>query len=367
MYASFYAVFRKEFLHILRDGGTLRLAVMLPAMQLLLFGFIDQTVHDVPTVIVDQDRSVDSRLLMDQLTASGTFKITALTASPDEARRRIRSGNAKVAVVIPPRFRNRRIRGQRAQMLVLIDGSDSTVSAQALAAINGLVANNNAISVRTVQPRDGLAAQPMILFNPEGRTANFLIPGLVAILLYFVAVALSATSIVREREQGTLEQLLVTPVHPLGLMLGKLGPYLFVGLAEMTLVLGLMRYGFRVPIAGSLALLYAVALIYVFSLLSLGLLISTRAKTQAQAFQLTQMSALPSIFLSGYIFPFEGLPTFLKAVGIMLPPTHMIAIMRGVVLRHANAYELWPHIAALAAMSVVLVYLASKSLHKVTA
>src|SRR5262249_31066984 len=155
-----------------------------------------------------------------------------------------------------------------------------------------------------------LAAQPVILFNPEGRTPNYLIPGMIAILLYFVAVGLSANSIVREREQGTLEQLLVTPVNPLGLMLGKLGPYLFVGLTEMSMVLLLMRFAFRVPIHGSLILLFFMAVIYLFTLLSLGLLISSRARTQTEAFQLAQMSALPSIFLSGYIFPFEGLPIF---------------------------------------------------------
>jgi ABC-2 type transport system permease protein len=365
MWLSFWAVFKKELLHILRDRGTLRIALMLPTMQLILFGFIDQTVHDLATVVVDQDRSVESRLLMDQMTASKTFKIKWVTQDPKEGRELIRAGRARVGVVIPPKYHDKRVRGSEAQVLVLIDGSDSTASSQALASINGLIAQNNLEAARAVNVLEGIAAQPVILFNPAGRTANYIIPGLVAILLQFVAVLLAAGAIVRERERGTFEQLLVTPIHPLGLMLGKLGPYLFVAFAEMTVILLLMRFGFQVPIRGSILVLYAMALVYLFALLSLGLLVSTRASTQMEAQQMAQMTVLPSIFLSGYIFPFEGMPFPLRAIGSVLPATHMIAIMRGVVLRNADLIELWPHVAALAAVSVLLVYAGSKSIHKV--
>jgi ABC-2 type transport system permease protein len=368
MWRSFLAVFRKEFLHIFRDRGTLRLAIALPVMQLLLFGFIDQTVHDLPTAIVDQDRSVESRLLQDQLAASRTFKIVRVTSSPDEARQLIRAGRARVAVVIPPRYRDHRIRGTEAQVLVLIDGSDSTASAQALASVNGLVAENNAPRLETVVPgRGALAAQPIILFNPEGRTPNYIIPGLVAVLLQLLGIVLSAGAIVRERERGTYEQLLVTPINPLGLMLGKLGPYLALSLVEMTLILLLMRFGFSVPIRGSLTLLYVAAVIYLAALLSLGLLISTRAQTQMEAQQMGQLLFLPGVFLSGYIFPFEGMPLVLRGIGLLFPVTHMIAIMRGVVLRDASLVDLWPHAAALVAMSVILVWLGSRSVRRVAA
>lgn len=362
MWNSLTAVFRKEFLHIIRDRGTLRIAILMPVMQILLFGFIDQTVHDVATVVVDQDRSVESRLFLAQLRATGTFLVTSMTTSPDEAREQIRSGRARVGVIIPPKFHNHRVRGEPAQVLVLIDGSEATMSAQALASVNGLAAQDN-----NHGRAGGLAVQPVILFNPENRTPNYLIPGLIAVLMFFISVALASGAIVREREQGTFEQLLVTPVNPLGLMLGKLGPYLLVGITEMTLVLLIMRFAFSVPIHGSLLLLYAMALVYLFAMLALGLLISTRAHTQTEAFQLTQMIALPSIFLSGYIFPFEGLPTFLKGVGLLLPPTHMIAVMRGVVLREANVIELWPHIVALVVMCFVLLVLAARSIRKVAA
>jgi len=374
MHGAFAAVFRKEILHILRDKGTLRLALLLPVLQLTLFGFIDQTVHDLPTVVVDQDRSVESRLFRERMTASRTFKIEGVTADPRLAREEIRSGRARVAVLIPPRFAARRLRGTPSQVLVLIDGSNSAASAQALATVNGLAASYQGqgfgrfARVETVTPGAGpVATQPVILFNPEGRTANFLIPGLVAVLLQLVGVVLSAGAVVREREKGTLEQLLVTPIRPVALMLGKLAPYLVLSLTEMTIILLVMRFGFSVPIRGNVFVLYIMAIFYLFAILSTGLLISARASTQMEAQQMAQLLFLPGIFLSGYIFPFEGMPRVLQGIGYLFPVTHMIAIMRGVVLRDASLVDLWPYVAALLAMSVVLVWLGSKSIKKVAA
>lgn len=367
MWSSFKAIFRKEFIHIFRDRGTLVLAFTIPLFQLILFGFIDQTVRDVPTVVVDQSRTTASRALMDGMRASRTFKITRITLNPHEAREDIVAGRARVGVVIPPDYHDKRARGAGAKVLVLIDGSDSTVSAQALASINGLVASVNLEEIKRKAPgaQEPLSAQPIVLFNPDGRTANFIIPGLVAILLQIVAMVLAAVAIVRERERGTLEQLLVTPINPLGLMLGKLGPYLFIGIAEMALILTAMRYGFNVPIRGSLVFLFIMALIYLFALLALGLFVSTRTKTQSEAQQMAQMFLLPSIFLSGYIFPREGLPIVLKAIGSVLPATHMIAIMRGVVLRDASIVELLPSVLSLMAISTVLVFMSARRFKKV--
>ena len=232
--------------------------------------------------------------------------------------------------------------------------------------MNGLAAAMNIEEIRKgTRAPDPVAAQPIILFNPDGRTANFIIPGLVAILLQLVAMVLAAIAIVREREKGTLEQLLVTPVSPLGLILGKLGPYLFIGLGQMALVLFAMRFGFDVPIRGNLVFLFGMALVYLFALLALGLFVSTRTSTQAEAQQMAQMFLLPSIFLSGYIFPFEGLPWPLKAFGEVLPATHMVAIMRGVVLRDAGPIELMPRVLALLLISTVLVALSVRSFKKV--
>ncbi len=369
IWASFVAIFTKEFLHVRRDRGTLVAAFSIPVFQLILFGFIDQTVKNLPTVVVDQDHSRASRELLDQLRASRTFAITHVTTNPHDARDEIIAGRARVGVVIPPDFHDKRARGESAKVLVFIDGSDSTASAQALGSINGLALQTslNAIAIRqggAAQP--ALAAQPIILFNPAGRTANYIIPGLVAILLQIVAMVLAAMAVVRERERGTLEQLLVTPIHPVGLMLGKLGPYLVIGLGQMAMILTIMRFGFRVPIRGSLLFLFAMALVYLFALLSMGLFISTRARTQAEAMQMAQMLLLPSIFLSGYIFPSAGLPRVLYWIGQVLPATHMIAIMRGVVLREAGPLQLLPNVAALVALSVLLVTLSVRRFRKVS-
>jgi ABC-2 type transport system permease protein len=365
MWSSFVSVFQKEFVHIFRDRATLMMALMMPLFQLILFGFIDQTVHNLPTVVVDQDRSTYSRELMDQMEASKTFKISRITVNPKGARDDITAGRARVGVVIPPDYHNKRTNGEPAKVLVLIDGSDSTASAQALASINGLVAQINYEEVskgRSIE--QPMSAQPIILFNPDGRTANYIIPGLCAILLQIVALILSSVSIVRERERGTLEQLMVTPIHPLGLMLGKLFPYLIFGLAEMSIILLAMRWGFSVPIQGSLVFLYGMSIIYLFSLLSLGLLISTVAETQLDAQQRSQMLLLPSIFLSGYIFPAEGLPFVLRNIGRLFPATHMVAIMRGIVLRNAGPLELLPNVLALIAISVICVAVSARRFKK---
>jgi ABC-2 type transport system permease protein len=366
MWASFVAILLKEFKHISRDRGMLALFFMLPIVQLSLFGFLDQNVRDLPTVVVDQDQTRYSRELLDQMRATKTFSIVHITNSPDEARSMIAQGTARAGVVIPPDFHDRRARRQNAQFLVLIDGSDSNVSAQALAAINGLVAQQNLDAAEAAGARPILSAQPIVLFNPEGRTANYIIPGLVAILLQLAAMVLASIAIVREREQGTMEQLLVTPLHPVGLVLGKLAPYLVIGIVEMALILLIMRWGFNVPIYGSLLLLFAVAVMYLFALLALGLTISMRAQTQMQAQQMAQMLLLPSIFLSGYIFPVAGLPTVLYWIGRALPATHMIDVMRGAVLRSAGPFDLLPSILALAALSVVLVWMSVRRVRRLT-
>ncbi len=286
MWTSFVAILLKEFKHIFRDRGTLIIFFTMPIMQLALFGFLDQNVRDLPTVVVDQDQTRASRELMDEMRATRTFEIAKVTNDPGAARELIAQGTVRVGVIIPPDFHDKRARHAGASFLVLIDGSDSNVSAQALAAINGLVAQQNLAAIEATGARPVLSAQPIVLFNPEGRTANYIIPGLIAILLQLAALILASIAIVREREQGTMEQLLVTPIDPLGLVLGKLAPYLVIGLVEMALILLVMRFGFRVPIHGSLLFLFATAVVYLFALLALGLTISMGAQTPMQAMQI---------------------------------------------------------------------------------
>lgn len=358
MKSSFLAVFYKELLQIRRNPGIAFFAVMMPLLQLGMYGFIDQTVHDVPTIVVDQDHSAASRELIDRVRATKTFEVLRVTDSMPHARAEIAAGRANVAILVPPSYRKDRARGEPSKLLVLIDGSDSIVSSGALAAINGLVADQNLRASHV--DRSGrsvplLAAQPVILFNPDGKTANFIIPGLVAVLLQMIAMMLAAGSIVRERETGTLEQLLVAPVDPLGLMLGKVAPYLFLGLGEAAFTLCFMRFAFGVGIRGSLLFLFAVLVVYLIGLLAFGLFISANARTQQEAQQQAQMLFLPSVFLSGYLFPQNGLPLVLQAVGQALPATHMVAILRGVVLRDAGPGELGRHLLALALFALLMI------------
>jgi ABC-2 type transport system permease protein len=366
LWSSFVAVMRKEFKHIFRDKGTLAMFFTLPVIQLALFGFLDQNVRDLPTVVVDQDQTRYSRELMDEMRATRTFEITSITNDPAEGRALIARGTARVGVVVPPDFHDKRARGENATFLVLIDGSDSNVAAQALASLNGLVAQQNLDAARAAGVQPIVSAQPIILFNPEGRTANYIIPGLIAILLQLAAMVLASIAVVKEREQGTMEQLLVTPIHPTGLVLGKLAPYLVIGIVEMAAILAIMRFGFGVPIYGNLLFLFATAVVYLFALLAMGLTISMRAQTQIQGVQMAQMLLLPSIFLSGYIFPVAGLPRVLYWIGRALPATHMIDIMRGAVLRSAGPFDLLPSILALAAISVVLVTISVRGVRRLT-
>lgn len=367
MWDSFRAVFYKEWLHIRRDRMTLIMTLMMPMIQMMVYGWMDTNVRHIPTVVCDESHSTSSRLFLDQLRATGTFDLTPVT-TPGLARSAVVASRAKVAIEIPPDFHDRMLRKETAQVLVLVDGSESTVASTAVGAASGVALSE---SVRRLATRAGPAggqveARPVVLFNPDSRTANYLIPGLVAVLLQMITSVLTAIAIVRERERGTLEQLLVTPVETAGLMLGKVAPYMVVGFAELSGILTVMHFVFRVPIHGSLVFLYVMALIYIFALLSIGLYVSIGAKTQQQAQGTIQMFFLPSMFLSGYIFPLASLPWPLRILGQLFPVTHFIEIMRGVVLRGAGPLELWRSCLALVVISVSLIVASVRRFQKIS-
>ncbi|HKW14056.1 MAG TPA: ABC transporter permease [Candidatus Krumholzibacteria bacterium] len=353
---GFLAVLRKEAIHMRRDRGTLRLALGIPLFQLILFGSIDTNIKHVPTVVFDQCRCPESRALLDELVATRTFEIKRVVNSHDELREAIVAGDAKVGLEIPPDYGRHRLQGTEATFLALIDGSDNTVASQSLAAINGLALTQSLLALQkgTGNSTLPISPRPQILFNPDTRSANLLIPGLVAILLTFSGTMLTAYAVVRERERGTLEQLLVTPVSAVEVILGKLLPYLILGFCQLILVLFLMTTLFRVPIHGSVLLLAVLSLIYLTSLLSLGLMISARASTQIEATQGAQAILLPSIMLSGYIFPLSSLPGPLRLLSLAFPATHFIAISRGIIIRGAGFRDLIGEVAALAIISIAL-------------
>lgn len=363
---GFGAILKKEFLQMVRDVGTLRFAIMVPVFQLVLFGLIDTSVRRVPTVVYDQSRTQESRALLDEFTNTSYFLVTRFVESRAALRQEIVAAHAQVGIEIPPDYARRRLAGKPADVLVLIDGSDSSISAQALGAANGVALSRSLQEIRKSAGVTGLPVEvrPTLLFNPDSRSANLLIPGLVAILLTFSGTLLASFAIVRERERGTLEQLMVTPATPVAVVLGKLLPYLLLAFVQLLLILVLMTTVFGVPIHGSIPLLLGLATIYLFALLSLGLLVSSRAKTQMEAVQLAQMLLLPSIMLSGYIFPLSSLPTLLRYVAQILPATHFIAISRGIIIRGASFSDLWEHVAALLAIAVVLVAASARAFRK---
>ena len=353
---GFIAVLRKEAIHMRRDKGTLRLALGIPVFQLILFGSIDTNVTSVPTAVFDQCHCPESRALVDELQATKTFAVVREVSSRAALRESIVAGEAKVGLEIPPDYGRKRLQGAQATFLALIDGSDNTIASQSLAAIDGWALTH---SLQELQRRTGVgelpvSPRPQILFNPDTRSANLLIPGLIAILLTFSGTLLTAYAIVRERERGTLEQLMVTPVSSMGMILGKLVPYLVLAFVQLILVLFCMRVFFHVPIHGSVLLLAGLSLIYLPSLLALGLMISARSATQIEATQAAQGILLPSIMLSGYIFPLSSLPGPLRILSQALPATHFVAISRGIIIRGADLHDLVREVASLAIISLVL-------------
>src|SRR5213595_2228898 len=333
----------------------------MPLLQMFLLGFaIDTNIRQINTVVYNADGRRESRELLDRFRNSDTFHVSRYVSSDHEMNDLIIAGKARVGIKIPVDFSDRLLHGMSAQVLVLIDGSDSSVAGQA---INVSTAIGLDESLRRVlQDRAAFAVdmRPKILFNPDSRSPNFFLPGLTAILLLNVTTFLTAFSIVREKERGTLEQLFVTPVRPMGLLLGKLLPYLGIGFFELTLILTFMRFVFRVPIHGDVFLLALLSLPYLFVSLSLGILISSKANSQAEAMQLAFLPILPSVFFSGYIFPRETMPALFKPISYLIPATYFINITRGIILRGAGIKHLWTDGLALFAIGTILLIIAAR-------
>ena len=362
---GFTAIFRKEVTQMLRDRGTLFFALVIPVFELILFGVIDMNAKNIPTVIFDQSHTQESRLLIDQFENTGYLKIISEVTSRAALQHAIVTGDAQVGVEIPPDYARKLAAGREVAILVMIDGSDSSVATQALAAANGVVLSH---SIRDLIDATGqrplLDARPVMMFNPDMRSANLLIPGLIAILLTFSGTILSAFAIVKERERGTLEQLMVTPVSPLAVVVGKLLPYLGLAYIQLVIIILLMRFLFQVPIHGSVPLLMGLAPIYLLALLSVGLIASSRAKSQMEAMQRAMAVMLPSVLLSGYVFPLSSLPAPLKVISHILPATYFIKISRAIVIRGAGFWDIWQPVAALVAISVILIALSATAFKK---
>jgi ABC-2 type transport system permease protein len=347
------AVARKEVLHIVRDPATLFFAVFLPLFELFLLGYaIDTNVRHVRTVVFDEARTQESRTLLQRFTNSEDFTVVGEVFSDGELAGALVSGRARVGIKVPEAYSRRVQAGETGQVLVLVDGSESSVAAEAVNVGNAIALSESLDRLLQGRPMP-VEARPRVLFNPDTRSPNFFIPGLMVVLCQMMAIMLSANAIVREKERGTLEQLFMTPVRPGELVLGKMLPYLVLVMAEFCVIGALMTTGFGVPVHGSFATLVAISLPFFLAMIGWGLAVSTRAQTRDASMQMSIATVLPSVFLSGYVFPLDSMPRFFWFLSQLLPTTWMIDVSRGVILRGAGWAELWRNAAVLWVMAVV--------------
>jgi ABC-2 type transport system permease protein len=356
-FRGFNAILYKEFLVVLRDPLTLFFMLFPPVVEMIAFGYaLDTDVKHMATLVLDEDRTTESRQLIDQFVNTQTFRVVGQAHSVTELAEAIRRGKAYVGIQIPPGFTRDLRAGRTARVQVLIDGSNSSIASSSLNTALNVGLRNALVQVAGQTGLHNLPVEvrPQILYNPEMRSPNFFVPGVIGVVLQIATTFATAMSLVRERERGTLEQLMVSPLSRWGLMLGKLTPYLCIGMVMGAGLFAVMRWLFNVPIAGDVGGLMLATLLYVFCLLSLGLLISTRAENQIQALQMTMIFILPSVFFSGFIFPRETMPAIFYAIGSILPATYYIELERAIVLRGAGIGEFAFNVIVLAAMGIGL-------------
>lgn len=365
-----FAVLQKEFRQMRRDRMTLAMIIGIPMMQLVLFGYaINLNLRHLPAAIADQaETSASRRQVMDML-ATEVIEPVADAQTPQQVMTMLRRGEISVGIVIPYDYERRLALGQEA-IQILVDGSDTVVQSAAaqLAQVPvGEPPPENNISLPNRQSSVPLPRGPVSIvsfYNPQRVSAINIVPGLIGIILTMTMVMFTAVAIVRERERGNMELLIATPVSSIELMLGKVLPYGLVGLIQTSLILLLGTWLFGVPIRGSLLDVYIAALLLILANLTMGLLISTRAQSQFQAMQMTFFVFLPSILLSGFMFPFDGMPKAAQWLAEILPLTHFLRLIRGVMLRGAGVFELWPDLLALVVFIILMMALAVRRFRK---
>jgi ABC-2 type transport system permease protein len=361
------SVSRKELLHIIRDPMTLFFSLFIPIIEMFMLGYaIDTNVRHVRTVVMDMARTQESRVLLRSFVNSEDFTIIREVFTDQELSEAIVAGEARVGIKIPEDYSRRLLAGQTAQILILVDGSESSVAAEAVN-VGNAIALRESLNLLLVQLNGQplpVEARPRVLFNPDTRSANFFIPGLLVVMCQMMAVMLTANAIVREKENGTLEQLFMTPVRSGELMLGKLTPYLVLTFVEFGMITLLMRTVFQVPIHGAVITLALIMLPFILTMLGVGLWISTRASTRDASMQMSMATVIPSIFLSGYVFPIHSMPQPFYYLAHLIPTTWMIDAARGVIIRGAGWAELQTHLLVLWGMALALLLLSTLKFQK---
>lgn len=357
------SLIRKEFLQIVRDPRTLVLTFIFPIVMLFLLGYAaTNDVKNISLAVYDQDNTAYSRALLDSFRAADYFRIDYMAGSEDQIRALIDSNLARAALIIPPGYGETIAGGGNAEVAFILDGSDPTVASTALSAAT-LIGQANA--TRILNHRMALSGQgtglslpleirTQVWYNPALVSSYYMIPGLVGMILQFLTTLLTATSIVRERERGTIEQLIVTPLRSWELMVGKLTPYVLIAFFDTIEVLAIGVLVFDVPINGSLGLLLLLSALFLVTTLGIGLLISTVAHTQQEAMLTTMFTIMPSIFLSGFFFPLAAMPAVLQWISYLIPLRYYLIIVRGIILKGVGAAAIWPEIAALSIFAVVV-------------
>ena len=357
------AVMIKEFKQLTRDRLTYAMMLAMPVVQLLLFGYaINSEPRHLPTAILAQEDSVFARSVTAALANSAYFDLVAQARTPAELDDMVRRGDVQFAVTIPGDFTRRVARGDEAQMLVEVDASDPSATGPAVAALAALptqaLADDLKGALAAAAPRQPFEVVVHRRYNPEAVTAYNIVPGLLGVILSMTLVMMTALSVTREAERGTMESLLATPVEPLEVMVGKLAPYVAVGLVQTAIILVIARLLFDVPMMGGwLGLSLGIAL-FIIGSLALGFLMSTIARTQLQAMQMSVFYILPSILLSGFMFPFRGMPAWAQAIGEVVPVTHFLRVVRGALLKGQGLEDMWRELLALLAFVCVVTALA---------
>jgi len=353
---SIWAIAYKEFIHILRDRRTLALLIIMPMMQLMIYGYgINTDVKHLPTYVYDQDRSYLSRRLVNSFTQSDYFSVKVQATSLAEVYSALDKGLAQSALVIPPDFTANLLKKKGAQVQLLIDGTDSTPANVALnssqAIVNAFMQNEGFIPI-LVAPID---FRPRLWYNPDLKSTYFMLPGLIGLVLQFIIPMITASAIVREKERGNIEQLLVTPIKPYELILGKIIPYVFIGIFIATSIITTMHLLFVVPIHGSIITLFFFTLVFLIVCLGIGLWASTVADNQQQASQIVMFFAMPSILLSGFIFPIAAMPVWVSGISYLIPMTYFLKIVRGIILKGLGFSDLIGQVWPLFLMAVLVI------------
>jgi ABC-2 type transport system permease protein len=354
-----WAILVKEFRQLTRDRLTYAMILVLPVIQLMLFGFvINNDPKNLPAAVLMQDRGVLARSMLTAMRNTGYLEFVEEAASPAELDRALDQGRVQIAVTIPADFGRRVVRGDKPQVLVEADASDPSATGSALAALSGL--GPTALQHDLKGPLAGAAARQSFelvvhrRYNPENVTAYNIVPGLLGIVLSMTLVMMTALALTRERERGTMETLLATPVLPLEVMVGKLAPYVVIGLIQSCVILTLAKLLFHVPMLGGWGALILGLTLFIIGSLSLGFLFSTLAKSQLQAMQMSVFYILPSLLLSGFMFPFRGMPEWAQWIGSVIPVTHFLRIVRGALLKGVGMDQTWPSLLALGAFVLVV-------------